>query len=168
LSVPIHRHDGTPFPGRDLVILIAGAVIITTLLTQGVSLPWLLRRLGLKPGDFHEKENEARLRAAHAALKWLDQRDSDSKGENEAARSVHVLYEAKARRLELATRTGPPADDAEPDVDEQSSYLALRLEALRVERAELLSLRRDGRINAPVLRAIERGFDLEESRLLER
>lgn len=169
LAVPLHRHDGTPFPGRDLVIQIAAAVILTTLLLQGVSLSWLVRRLGLKPGDFHEEENEARLRATHAALKWLDQRDNDGEGDDEVTRSVRDLYEAKARRLEFATRTGRSADDtAGTDVDEQSSYMALRVKAIRVERAEVLNLRREGRINAPVLRSIERGLDLQESRLIER
>lgn len=168
LAVPLRREDGTPFPGHEFVILIAAAVILATLLMQGVSLPWLVRRLGLEPGDFHPEENEARLRAAHATLDWLDQRDGDGKGDNEAARSVRALYEAKTRRLELTTRTGPRVVDAEPEIDEQLSYVALRLEALRVERAEVLNLRREGAINAPVLRSIERGFDLQESRLLER
>jgi CPA1 family monovalent cation:H+ antiporter len=44
-------------------------------------------------------------------------------------------------------------------------YRALRLKLLDVERSALLALRRDGRINATLLRAIERDFDLEEARL---
>lgn len=168
LAVPLHRDDGSPFPGRDFVILVTGAVILTTLLMQGVSLPWLVRRLGLRPGDFHAEENEARLSATRAALAWLDQREGDGMGDNEAARSVRALYEAKARRLEFATRVGRKAEDAEPDVDELASYVALRLEAIRIERAEVLNLRREGRINAPILRSIERGLDLQESRLVER
>ena len=43
-------------------------------------------------------------------------------------------------------------------------YRALRLKLIGVERSLLLSLRRDGRINATLLRTIERDFDLEEAR----
>ncbi|WIM86718.1 Na+/H+ antiporter [Candidatus Mycobacterium wuenschmannii] len=167
LAVPLHRADGSPFPGRDFVILTTAAVILATLVLQGVTLPWLVRRLGLKPDDFQTEENEARLHATHAALAWLDQRvhDGDS---TDAAHSLHVLYEARARRLEAKARVAADASGAEPDIDQQRSYVALRLEALSIERSEVLNLRREGRITAAVLRALERGFDLEESRLNSR
>jgi len=43
LAIPLRLADGTPFPDRDLVIVVAAAVIVTSLLIQGTSLPWLLR-----------------------------------------------------------------------------------------------------------------------------
>jgi CPA1 family monovalent cation:H+ antiporter len=71
------------------------------------------------------------------------------------------MYEARVRRLQVS-----PASDEEPDdAEEIKRYRGLRLKLLAVERSELISLRRDGRINATVLRAIERDFDLEEARL---
>jgi hypothetical protein len=81
---------------------------------------------------------------------------------------LHVLYEARARRLEAKARVAADTTGAEPDIDQQRSYVALRLEALSIERSEVLNLRREGRITAAVLRALERGFDLEESRLNSR
>ena len=54
------------------MIVVAAAVIVTSLLIQGTSLPWLLRRLGLRAEDFGTEENKARLKAARAALEWLD------------------------------------------------------------------------------------------------
>jgi CPA1 family monovalent cation:H+ antiporter len=74
---------------------------------------------------------------------------------------VRSLYEAKVRRLQL----GPPSDEESDDAQEMERYRALRLKLLSVERSVLLALRRDGRINAPLLRTIERDFDLEEARL---
>jgi CPA1 family monovalent cation:H+ antiporter len=160
LAIPLRRADGSPFPDRDLVIVVAAAVIVTSLLLQGTSLPWLLRRLGLRAEDFGTAENKARLKAARAALEWLDDH-SGPESANEATKSARALYEAKLRRLQL----GPPGDEDSDEAQEMERYRALRLELLGVERSTVLALRRDGRINATLLRTIERDFDLEEARL---
>jgi Na+/H+ antiporter len=160
LAIPLQRADGSPFPDRDLVIVVAAAVIVTSLLLQGTSLPWLLRRLGLRAEDFGTAENKARLKAARAALEWLDD-NSKAESADEATKSARALYEAKVRRLQL----GPPGDEDSDEAQEMERYRALRLELLGVERSTVLALRRDGRINATVLRTVERDFDLEEARL---
>jgi CPA1 family monovalent cation:H+ antiporter len=157
LALPLRLDDGTPFPYRDLVIVVAASVIVASLLLQGTSLPWLLRRLDLRAEDFGTAENMARLKAARAALAWLD----DDLADTDASKSARSMYEARVRRLQVS-----PASDEEPDdAEEIKRYRGLRLKLLAVERSELISLRRDGRINATVLRAIERDFDLEEARL---
>jgi Na+/H+ antiporter len=160
LAIPLRLADGSPFPDRDLVIMIAASVIVASLLVQGTSLPWLLRRLGLQAEDFGSEENKARLKAARAALAWLDDNDNVDPGD-EATKSARSLYKAKVRRLELS----PPGDDESDDAVELERYRGLRLALISVERSVLLKLRRDGRINATLLRAIERDFDLEEARL---
>lgn len=165
LAVPLRRADGSPFPDRELVVLIAGTVILTTLVMQGVSLPWLLRRLGLRPKNFRSEQNEARLRVVRAGLEWLDSQLDDGEITNGAAESVRALYEARVRRLQTVASKHEEPVDGENNADEQQDYVSLRLEVLRVERTELLNLRREGRINATVLRSIERGLDLEESQL---
>jgi NhaP-type Na+/H+ or K+/H+ antiporter len=160
LAIPLRLADGTPFPDRDLVIVVAAAVIVTSLLIQGTSLPWLLRRLGLRAEDFGSEENKARLKAARAALDWLDENTHADDGD-EATTSARSLYEAKVRRLQLS----PPSDVESDDGQEIERYRTLRLELLGVERSVVLALRRDGRINASLLRTIERDLDLEEARL---
>ena len=160
LAIPLRLADGTPFPDRDLVIVVAAAVIVTSLLIQGTSLPWLLRRLGLRAEDFATEENKARLKAARAALEWLDDQ-CPADAADEAAKSARSLYAAKVRRLQL----GPPSDAESDDAQEMERYRALRLKLLGVERSVLLALRTGGRINAALLRTIERDFDLEEARL---
>ncbi|MFZ3302075.1 MAG: hypothetical protein WA227_00275, partial [Mycobacterium sp.] len=58
----------------------------------------------------------------------------------------------------------PPSDEESDDAREMARYRALRLRLIGIERSVLLTLRRDGRINATLLRAIERDLDLEEAR----
>ncbi len=160
LAIPLRLANGSPFPDRDLVIMVAAAVIVASLLIQGTSLPWLLRRLGLKAEDFATEENKARLEAARAALKWLDDH-TGADGADDAIKSARALYEARVRRL----RMSPPSDGESDEAREMERYRALRLELLGVERLVVLALRRDGHINATLLRTIERDLDLEEARL---
>jgi CPA1 family monovalent cation:H+ antiporter len=160
LAIPLRLADGKPFPDRDLVIVVAAAVIVASLLIQGTSLPWLLRRLGLRAEDFGTEENKARLKAARAALEWLDDQ-THVDAADEATKSARSLYQAKVRRLYLS----PPSDEESDDAQEMERYRTLRLKLLGVERSVVLGLRRDGRINATLLRTIERDLDLEEARL---
>src|SRR5262249_30258971 len=95
-----------------------------------------------------------------AALEWLDDR-SGAESADEATKSARALYEAKVRRLQLS----PPNDEDSDETREMEQYRALRLEMLGVERSTVLALRRDGRINATLLRPIERDFALEAARL---
>jgi NhaP-type Na+/H+ or K+/H+ antiporter len=159
LAIPLQLANGDPFPDRDLVIVLASSVIVASLLIQGTSLPWLLRRLGLRAEDFGSTENKARLDAARAALQWLDENQCVD-GADDATKSARSLYESRVRRLQH----GPPSDEHD-DAREMDRYRELRLQLLGVERTVLLELRRDGRINATVLRTIERDYDLEEARL---
>jgi Na+/H+ antiporter len=160
LAIPLRLANGSPFPDRDLVIMVAAAVIVASLLIQGTSLPWLLRRLGLKAEDFATEENKARLEAARAALKWLDDH-TGADDDDDAIESARALYEARVRRLQIS----PPNDQESDEAQEMERYRALRLELLGVERSAVLALRREGRINATLLRTIERDLDLEEARL---
>lgn len=167
LAIPLRRADGSPFPDRTLVILVAAVVIVMSLLVQGVSLPWVLRRLRLRAEDFQTEENQARLKAACAALEWL-QNNVDGGGEEDtdaAVESVRARYEARVRRLEIAA----PGDDErcrpEDNAEEAQRYNDLRLRLLDIERSVMLGLRREGKINATLLRSLERDVDLEMARL---
>jgi Na+/H+ antiporter len=160
LAIPLRLADGSPFPDRDLVIMVTAAVIVASLLIQGTSLPWLLRRFGLQAEDFAAEENRTRLEAARAALEWLADHAATA-GDDDATESARSLYEAKVRRLQI----GPPSEHNSEDAHEREQYRRLRLELLRVERSTVLAERREGRINATLLRIIERDLDLEEARL---
>ena len=74
LSLPLTTQNGASFPERDLIIFVTFGVILVTLVLQGLSLPLLIRRLGLEVGAAEQQEEaEARLRAAEAALSRLDE-----------------------------------------------------------------------------------------------
>ena len=73
LAIPLTVAGGDPFPSRDLVIFLAFATIVATLVLQGITLPLLVRLLGVEDdGRDDEEEVTARLTAADAAVKRVD------------------------------------------------------------------------------------------------
>lgn len=74
LALPTETEDGSPFPGRDSIIVVAFVVVLVTLVLQGLTLPTVVRRLGVQdPEGLAVAEKEVALRAAQAALDRLDE-----------------------------------------------------------------------------------------------
>ena len=66
------------FPSRDLILFLTFCVIVATLIGQGLSLPWLIRHLGvLAPPGADGEEVHARLAAVEAALQRLEELKND-------------------------------------------------------------------------------------------
>ena len=90
-------HEG--FPDRDLVIFVAYAVIVLTLVLPGLTLAPLVRRLGLVESEEHKREAaEARLRITQAALERLDEL-ADEAPEHVVER-MRDRYGSRVERLE--------------------------------------------------------------------
>ena len=162
LSVPAVTSSGAPFPDRDLVIYLAFSVIIATLVFQGLSLPAVIRLLGLEADGLDEKEEaKARIKAAKAALARLEELAGEDWVNDDTVERMRGAYGFRMRRF--AARFDQ-ADDGEVELRSQS-YQRLRLELLMAERQSLVDLRRDGTISDEVMRRVERDLDLEISRL---
>src|SRR4029079_2780529 len=72
LALPLENQRGVPFPGRDLIIFLTFVVILATLVVQGLTLPSLIRWLGVKDDHAAEREElNARPKANKAALALL-------------------------------------------------------------------------------------------------
>ncbi|WP_306321265.1 MULTISPECIES: Na+/H+ antiporter [unclassified Streptomyces] len=73
LAIPLTMDDGSPFPDRDEIVFLAFGVIMATLVLQGLSLPWLVKKLGVRSDNSLEREYEKQLalRAAKAAKRRL-------------------------------------------------------------------------------------------------
>jgi CPA1 family monovalent cation:H+ antiporter len=158
LALPRQGAGGSPFPYRDLIIVIVAAVIVATLLLQGMTLPWLLRRLNIGY-DEADAERRARLQAARAVLDHLEERATTGTPEDDITR-LRAIYSARAQRLEPGRSGRQPREGGGPE-----GYRDLRLELLGVERAMVATSREKRRISAATMRRIERDLDLEEARL---
>ena len=162
LALPEVTAEGAAFPERAFVIYLTFGVILATLVVQGLSLPLLIRGLGLHDdGASERQEMQARLTAAQAALARLDELASQNEVSQESAQHLRKHYEAQVRSI---TKRFKKAED-EPGEDHATTYQQLQREALQAERSAVIGLRNRREINDEVLRRIERELDLEEQRL---
>ncbi|MFC4116263.1 Na+/H+ antiporter [Nonomuraea zeae] len=142
LAIPLEIHDGAPFPGRSVIVFVAFAVILVTLVAQGLTLPWLVTKLGVKADTAAERALEKTLavRAAKAARRRLREID-------EAEDLPDEVVEALDRRMtDLGMRISPEAaDDERREAYEQR---ARRVKLVRRVQAEMMSAARQAVLDA--------------------
>lgn len=150
------------FPQRDLIVFLAFAAILATLVLQGTTLEWLIKRLGVEePGHgpgLDPMEAEARRLVAQAALEWIEERMGDPL---DGAIAADLAPEFRDR----AVRMHRAADGAGGAAAERDSRRALRLAALDAGRTRLLRHHADGALHDAALAKIARELDLEEMRV---
>src|SRR5918997_434776 len=163
LAVPA-TIEGSPFEGRDLILFLTFAVILATLVLQGLTLPPLIRSLRLKDDGSEGTlmELRARLEGARAALERLDRICEDERVPDGAREQMRDQYEVRIERYEA----GIDAGGATAEYSESSAtWRRWRRDLNGAEREAILALRDRGEISPEVMRRIEHDLDLEESRI---
>jgi CPA1 family monovalent cation:H+ antiporter len=149
------------FPSRDLILFLTFCVIAATLIGQGLTLPWLIRHLGvLAPPGQDGEEVHARLAAVEAALQRLEELKNDYPDHLPLIEQLREEYEHEAGHVMPQPGAGP--DEAEQEL---LDHRAIRNAVLVAEREAVIGLRDARVINDETLRAIERDLDLEALRV---
>ncbi|MBV8995865.1 MAG: cation:proton antiporter, partial [Pseudonocardiales bacterium] len=162
LALPLTTSTGGAFPERSLIVFLTFVVICFTLVGQGLSLPVLIRRLGVSDGGADAGEElRARLVAAKAALAQIGALAGEEWTRDETVERMRALYEYRKRRL--AARAGKIEDEGYED--RSLAYQHMVQLVLAAQRDALLRLRTDGQLSNEVMLRILRELDLEESRL---
>src|SRR6266508_3130230 len=136
LALPLQTSTGQAFPQRNLIIFVTFGVIFATLVLQGLTLPWLIRRLGLHRDDSEAQEElRGRLRATDAALARLEARagylEDDGSQDRSLAyqRLVRELLEAQRREIVRLRNQGEISNEVmhriERDLDLEDSRLEI-------------------------------------------
>jgi CPA1 family monovalent cation:H+ antiporter len=169
LTLPLKMIDGTPFPGRDLAIILAAGVIILSLILAAVALPHALRNLELPAEADTENENaadEKRLRsaAAEAAIRAIESAPHATTDAEEAG-----LYADTSTRIVTMYRLridGYKDSEGILMAQEKADHIErqLRLVGLHAERDEILGVGQNLGIKEMTLRKIEQEIDLQEAR----
>ena len=162
LSIPLLLPDGSPFPGRDIVIFLAFGVIVTTLAVQGTTLEALIRALGIgEDADRPKEERLARMTAVEAGLAALRDMEPSATAEDQNAALGLVIAEYE-QRLSVLTAEGETQKSARRRRHAGHHY---RMAALKAERHALDGLWRSGAIIDDVYRPLQQLLDHEESLL---
>ena len=160
LGLPTVLADGSPLPHRDFIIFLTFCVILVTLVVQGLTLPAVIRMLGLAGASGpDQEEQDARRIITRAALDYL--KGAKKNADDDSADLYDDLIQHYSNRLASIESDGQKTASG----GDHQRYIELSLESLRVERATVIRLRDDGKINDAVLRRIERELDLSESRI---
>jgi Na+/H+ antiporter len=164
LSLPLETDAGAPFPDRDLLIFLAYCVVLFTIVVQGLTLPALIRRLGVQEEGSEEEteEHAARIAAADAALERLDALAGEDWTLDDTIERMRGLYSFRRRRF--ATLSGE-VEDEDGIVERSLAYQRLMHEVIEAQREAIVRLRNERLISSDVMRRVERELDLEESRL---
>ena len=161
-SLPRALQNGSPFPQRELIIFLTFCIILVTLVLQGLTLPTIIRKLGLsEPDPLRLAERDARRRMLRAALDYLDSIKDKEKGNNEAVwrdtvhhyRELYAMYDA----------------DEHDTQENENQWVELRDlggDVRTAERAALKKMRSEDRISDHVLRKLERELDLLDTRFI--
>jgi monovalent cation/hydrogen antiporter len=167
LAIPLTLPSGEGFPQRDLFLFITFMVILFTLVLQGLSLPWMIRKLDISdPEMANEKEYEmaVRLRMAGAAL---DHMKNNYEVEIHSIDAYNRLKERYERMIDIANKKLMKQEDADSKAHFLPRYRQMLLELVAVRRSELLKLRHEKTYSDELLNHKEWELDLEEARLNE-
>ena len=147
-AIPETLPGGAPFPHRDLILLCAFAVVLGTLVLQGLTLKPLIRRMGLTDDD--PVGREIRLGRTHAYGALLDAiKDDDTLAGKLLRKEYGAVVELNAGQ----------ASDA--PVDEVPGG-PLRRRAIAVARQRAFELRRDDVIGDDAYRVLVQELDWAE------
>ena len=151
------------FPQRELVQFVTFCVIFTTLVLQGLTLPTLIRRLGIHDDGEEEREELAgRRAAADAALARIDELAAEDWTRDDTAERMRAMYRYRVSRL--AARAGE-TDDGDGYEHRSLKYQKMVRQVIDAQRVELVRLRNAGEISNEVMHRLERELDLEDERL---
>lgn len=165
IALPTTLANGAPFVQRNMIMFLAFSVILVTLVLQGLTLPPLIRALGMAGNaDGSTEEKDARRAMLEAAMKFLQaEREKDGDDSAEVYNDLLQHYEHRIASLDededAASRSGSHS---------YHRHNQLSGAALGVERQVAVQLRNQRRISDELLRALEYELDLSETRLLAR
>jgi CPA1 family monovalent cation:H+ antiporter len=149
------------FPGRDLIVFLAFCAIFATLVVQGTTLGWVIRRLGLEEEEATLPEPDtaqARADLATASLEAVQEHlDSDESEHGEAAAELVEEYKVRAERASIE------GQDVETKTGQLVAQQRLRLVAIEAAREKLAE--QTDQIDAEAHRALGEELDLEEQQI---
>jgi len=165
LALPLTiNNDTEAFPLRNLIIYLVFCVILSTLVIQGLTLPWVIKKLKIQRYSILAEEYEIRNVIVSETIAHIE--DNFSLLNDDLLHNIKSKYEVKFNRLQ---KTELPANFfGKGNVmggEIFNDFTKLQIDLLNVERAKLETMHKSGSVNEEIFRKIEKELDLEETRL---
>jgi len=166
LSIPVMIAEGEPFPYRNLILIITFVVILITLVFQGLTLPWVIRKLiGNEASQrTHEQAQELTIRKtiAEASVKFLRKMNTAERELNQHLKNLSATIETD---LDVFQQNVEQFNATSMSL--LSEYQQIYLDLLDQQREALRHLNRDDGYDEELIRKYHTLIDLEETRLRE-
>ncbi len=171
LALPLTLANGAPFQNRDLIIFLTFCVIIFSLVLQGLSLPWLIKKLKLPKHSVLAEEHSIKLQVVNHSIAHIE--ENFALAEEDLLAKIKSKYEIKYNRLQSTPLPASYYQKSKQNAENQENividvfnqFTKTQIQLIEVERKFLKKLHQEGKTNEEVLRKIERELDLEEARL---
>ena len=164
---PLLLSDGRPFPYRDLILFITFIVILVTLVIQGLTLPWLIRKVGLEDKyaviPAADQEILIQKKIFKASLKLLDEKYSDVHLKNE-----HLKNLISRLKTDIAFFQGEIGQVRDVASNALSDYQHIYLDLLQQQRITLNDLNKDADFDEKLIRKYLSLIDLEEYKIRQK
>jgi len=166
LSIPLIIGEGQLFPYRNLILFITFIVILFTLVFQGLTLPWVVRKVKPDVNFFVMPEQKQEIivqrKIAQVSIQFLEEKYSEDRFSNE---HLSVLYEKLRTDMNFYNQEfeeiNTPKDNA------LKSYQLIYLELLEHQRKLLTEMNRNADCNEALIRKYLSLMDLEEFKIRE-
>ncbi|MGP4016770.1 Na+/H+ antiporter [Saccharopolyspora sp. 5N708] len=169
-AIPYTTGSGAPFPSRELIQFVAFVITVGTILVQGTTLPWLIRKLGIDDLDEAARDDQAeagaRVTATNAALRYLDGlTPADLGTEPEHFQRIIGRMKDLVEHQGMAAAEQVGRTPAERADTASKMFSDLRRDVLEVQRSAMADERDAGNVDDEVLRRVLRELDLHEAAL---
>jgi NhaP-type Na+/H+ or K+/H+ antiporter len=170
MALPLTMSNGNAFPQRNIILFLAFVVIFVTLVVQGLSLPLLIRLLGVKLNKSSGKEEkQLQLQMADTILEFIDHDfpiDMESKLRNQLKKK-YQLASNYLRKEVLDHEAGKKikSDEHNLELTPLNQMLNAQLEISKFQRELLIKYHKEGVFDDEVIRKVEQELDIEDMRL---
>jgi monovalent cation/hydrogen antiporter len=166
LSIPVLISEGQPFPHRNLILIMTFVVILVTLVVQGLTLPWVIRKMKIRDENAYlrEEDHELKIRnaIAEASLKYLEGIQDPERGANE-----HLKHLLRKHQLDATVFAQSLSEFNETSKKHLDDYHQTYGELLDKQRAALRGLNAKEDYDEELIRKYLSIIDLEETKLRE-
>jgi Na+/H+ antiporter len=167
LSIPLFTTEGQSFPYRNLILFITFIVILVTLVFQGLTLPWLIRKIKLTDKfaflPEHEQELVIQKKIAHSSLRFLDENYSEDMLQNQHLNNLYARL-----KIDLLFFDKEPEELTKGEENPHLSYRRIHLELLEQQRRLLTEMNRRSEFDEELIRKYLSYIDIEEFKIREK
>ncbi len=165
LSIPLLASPGNVFPYRNLILFITFMVILVTLVFQGLTLPWLIRKMMMNGEDRNtaEQEKDIQKKISLASLQHLEEKLSSGELQN-----IYLEDLKKRLKFELDFFSLEVEEAKMSSLTARSEYVETYIELLDHQRSLLEEINYTSEYDEEIIRKFQFIIDMEEYRVREK